>query len=422
MDHVIVGAGPAGIIAAETLRKHDTDCGITIIGDEPEPPYSRMAIPYLLAKQIDEAGTYLRKHDRHFDELGIEIVRDRVTGVDATANSLALESGASRGFDKLLIATGSRPATPPIDGVASPGVLPCWTLCDARRIIEWARPGAEVVLIGAGFIGCIILEALATRGATLTVVESADRMVARMMNATSANLIRKWCEHKGVTVHTGATVTAIEQGRAGGTLAVALDNGTTLNANLVITATGVNPNIEFLDGSGIDTAQGMRVNNQLQSSVADIYAAGDVAEGIDFSTGGHAVHAIQPTAAEHGRIAASNMAGHTSRYHGSVIMNVLDTMGLISSSFGLWDGADGGDATELVDPARYRYLNLQFEDDRLVGANSLGVTEHIGVIRGLIQTRVKLGKWKDKLMQDPTRVMEAYVARTQAIGYNAHVL
>ena len=103
-------------------------------------------------------------------------------------------------------------------------------------------------------------------------------------------------------------------------------------------------------------------------------------------------------------------------------MNVLDTMGLISSSFGLWMGVAGGEASELYDPDRYRYLNLQFHEDRVVGASSLGLTNHVGVIRGLIQSKIKLGGWKERLMKDPTRIMEAYLANTQALGHNAQVL
>ena len=126
---------------------------------------------------------------------------------------------------------------------------------------------------------------------------------------------------------------------------------------------------------------------------------------------------MQPTAADHGRIAAMNMAGHETKHAGSVNMNVLDTMGLIASSFGLCMGSDGGESAELRNDARYQYLNLQFEEDVLVGASSLGLTEHVGVIRGLIQTGVRLGHWKDRLMKDPTRVMEAYLARTQGSSY-----
>ena len=96
-------------------------------------------------------------------------------------------------------------------------------------------------------------------------------------------------------------------------------------------------------------------------------------------------------------------------------MNVLDTLGLICTSYGCWMGVDGGESGQLLDAEGFRYLKLQFEDDRLIGAIALGMTQHIGVIRGLIQSRLSLGVWKDRLMQDPTRVMEAYLASTQVL-------
>ena len=201
-----------------------------------------------------------------------------------------------------------------------------------------------------------------------------------------------------------------------------LDNGEVLDADLVISATGVAANIQFLEGSGLETDFGVLVNDRLQSSVSDIYAAGDVCQGKDFSTGEYSVQAIQPTAADHGRIAAMNMSGKDTVHQGCINMNVLDTMGLISSSYGLWMGVDGGESASLCDESRYRYLKLQFEDDILVGAQSLGLTQHVGVLRGLIQTKLKLGKWKDHLLKDPTRIMEAYLANTQAIGHNAGVV
>lgn len=423
MQHVIIGAGPAGVIAAESLRKIDPDSQVMIIGDEPEPPYSRMALPYLLIEKIDESGTYLRKRDSHYRDQNIEIVRDRVTRVDADKKSLKLDKDGEVSFDKLLIATGSHPASPPIPGMDLDGIYPCWTLEDGRNIARKAKQGSKVVLMGAGFIGCIILEALAKRGVDLTVIEMGDRMVPRMMNQTAGNLIKKWCQEQGVKVHTSTKVESIEKGGLlGKGLKVNLDNGESLKADVVISATGVKSNTAFLDGSGIEVDQGILVNDRLQSSVPDIYAAGDVCQGRDFSTGEYTVQAIQPTAADHGRIAAMNMAGRDVRHQGSVNMNVLDTMGLISSSYGLWMGVDGGDTVELNEPARYRYLCLQFQDDVLVGAQALGLTEHVGVLRGLIQTGLPLGRWKDRLIKDPTRIMEAYLGTTQAIGYNAELM
>lgn len=420
MQHVIIGAGPAGVIAAENLRKHDPSSKIKIIGDEPEIPYSRMAIPYYLIDRIGEEGTYLRKSADHYSANAIDILQDRVSAVDIKTKTLQLEKAEAISFDKLLIATGAHPISPPIPGMDLNGVHSCWTLEDARNIAAKANKGSDVVLMGAGFIGCIILEALASRDINLTVIEMEDRMVPRMMDQTAGNLIKRWCLEKSVNVHTSTRVESIA--KSGKRLKVQLDSGESLDADVVISATGVRSNIEFLEGSGIESEFGVLVNDYLQTNHPDIYAAGDVCQGRDFSTGNYDVQAIQPTAADHGRIAAMNMCGKNIKHQGSINMNVLDTMGLISSSYGLWMGAEGGDSVNLTDEERYRYLSLQFEDDVLVGAQALGLINHVGVLRGLIQTRLKLGKWKDRLMQDPTQIMEAYLGTTQSIGHNASVL
>ena len=190
-----------------------------------------------------------------------------------------------------------------------------------------------------------------------------------------------------------------------------------------MSATGVKPNTDVVAGSGIECDQGILVDRTMRTNDPNVFAAGDVAQGIDFSTGDYSVQAIQPTAVDHGQLAARNMAGLKGAVHrGCVNMNVLDTMGLISSSFGLWMGADGGDSAELLNRERFRYLNLQFADDVLVGATSLGLTQHVGVLRGLIQTKTHLRAWKDKLLEDPTRIMEAYLASTQTVGFNAGIL
>ena len=420
MKHVIIGAGPAGIVAAEILKKTEPSHQVTVIGDENIQPYSRMAIPYYLTGNIATEGTFLRKGDSYYENADIVLLQDKVQGVDLKNKTLSLEQNPPISFDKLLIATGSNPITPPIEGIDLPGVHPCWTLEDGQKIIERSQPGADVVLIGAGFIGCIILEALALRKVNLTVIESEDHMVSRMLDPTSGKLIKQWCEQKGVNIQTSTLARSIEQ--SGDKLIVKLDNGKELKANLVISATGVHSNIQFLEGSGIETHFGVMVNDHLQSSHTDVYAAGDVCQGRDFSTGEYNVQAIQPTAVEHGRIAALNMAGRNVVHQGSVNMNVLDTMGLISSSYGLWMGVEGGDSVKLCDEDRYRYINLQFQNDVLIGAQSLGLTQHVGVLRGLIQSKLKLDKWKKHLMENPLNLMEAYLGVTQSIGHNAGII
>ncbi len=470
MRHVILGAGPAGVIAAETIRKHAPYDPILIIGDEAEAPYSRMAIPYLLIGNVKESGTHLRHGAHHFRDLRIDIKHARCTEVDAERRSLTLSDGSVITFDTLLIATGSRPVSPPIPGIDSADVHACWTLDDARAIMAKATRGQRVLQMGAGFIGCIIMESLAARGVELTVVEMGDRMVPRMMGPTAGGMIKDWCEKKGVKVFTGARVTAIEPaganppapaaatpssatatpaaaggllhkiasffgagtpaaaaaeaasasnraaapGPAARGLRVRLSTGQTLEADLVISATGVKPNIEFLEKSAIKCLLGVLTDEHMCTTVPGIYAAGDCAEAFDKVSGKTIVSAIQPNAADQAVIAALNMVGRPAALKGVTQINVLDTLGLISTSFGNWEGVPGGEHVELTDRGAGRHLSLQFKDDVMIGCNSLGWTEHVGVMRGLVEGQVRLGDWKEVLMKDPTQLMEAYLASAQA--------
>ncbi|MDP1654216.1 MAG: FAD-dependent oxidoreductase [Rhodocyclaceae bacterium] len=410
MKHIIIGNGPAGVVAAETLRRLQPNAEIALIGDEAEPPYSRMALPYFLQGDIAEAGTHLRKAHDHFVQQKLHLIEGRVSKVDPAAQQIEFATGERLPYDKLLIATGSRPIRPPVPGIDLPNVHTCWTIADARAIAAKAQPGSRVLQLGAGFIGCIIMEALAARGVKLTIVEMGDRMVPRMMTERAGSMIRRWVEQKGIAVHVNAAITAIEQ--QGDALAVKVGAGkTALEVDLVICAAGVRPNVEFLQGSGIMIGRGIHVDSHMATSVPDIYAAGDVTEASGFHSGQPELNAIQPNAADQARIAAHNMAGEDAVSQGSLAINVLDTLGLISTSFGHWQGT--GDGVELVDEANHRYLSLQFKEDVLIGATSIGWTEHVGVLRGLIQTRTPLGAWKKRLLADPTCFMAAYLATAQ---------
>ncbi|WP_265945154.1 NAD(P)/FAD-dependent oxidoreductase [Dechloromonas sp. A34] len=415
MKHIILGNGPAGVVAAETLRKAAPDDEILLIGNEAEPPYSRMAIPYLLEGNIDEAGTYLRKSGDHFEKMGIRQHRGRAVALNTEKRTLLFDDGHFENFDRLLIATGSHPVRPPIPGIDLPEVQTCWTLADARAIAQMAKPGSRVLQLGAGFIGCIIMEALVNRGVSLTVVEMGDRMVPRMMTPEAGSMIKRWVERQGVKVVTKAGVEFIEKGK-NSPLTVALSTGEHIDCDLLIVAAGVAPNAAFLEGTSIHVAKGVLVDDSMQTSVPGIYAAGDVAEAPDLFSGRHLVAAIQPNAADQARIAALNMAGQAARMKGVLAINVLDSMGMISSSFGEWQGVAGGDGVEQADESRGRYLSLQFQEDVLVGATAIGWTEHIGVLRGLIQAKTRLGAWKDKLLAAPTRFVEAYVACQRSPG------
>ncbi len=415
MNYVILGAGPAGVTAAETIRQHDGKGQITLIGGEPEQPYSRMAIPYLLDGRIGESGTQLRQEPDHYVKHRIDYVVGRAGGIDSRGHKLFLDGGRVLAYDKLLIATGASPIIPRMEGAQLPGVHNCWTLPDARAILKLAHKGTPVVLVGAGFIGSIVLEALHARGCDLTVVEIAPRMVARMMDETAGGMLTRWCQEHGVRVFTNTKVLGITpgSGSGGSRLSVQLSNGTSVPAGLVVLAAGVRSNTGFLTGSGVEMSTGIKVDQFLQTTAENVYAAGDCCEGVDLSTGKPDMLAIQPVAVEHGRLAGLNMAGVRTPHRGSLNMNVLDTMGLISSSFGLWQGAPGGVTAKLTDEGKFKYLKLELLGDRLVGAQCVGMTDHVGMLRGLIQTGLRLGAWKERLIEAPERVREAYIAVAQ---------
>jgi len=257
-------------------------------------------------------------------------------------------------------------------------------------------------------------------------------MVPRMMGPVAGGMIRDWCEAKGVQVFTGTKVEAIgraaESGLLGklasavglsshqaeGALQVRLSNGQTLEADLVISATGVRPAIGFLKDSGITCLQGVLTDECLQTNVPGIFAAGDCAEAFDLATRERVISAIQPNAADQAYVAAMNMLGRGAVLKRVPQINVLDTLGLISASFGAWEGVPGGQQAELTDESGFKHLSLQFDGERLVGCNSIGWTEHVGVMRGLVEGRVRLGEWRETLIADPTKLAEAYIAQGQS--------
>jgi NAD(P)H-nitrite reductase large subunit len=401
--------------AIETIRGYDADASITLISDE--PAYSRMALPYYISGNIpvEQVNT---GDDDYFSRLGVKTrFGARVTEVNPYANMVTLSDGSMVPFDNLLIATGSSAQQLNIPGADGDGVHNLWTVEDAEKTVSALGNDADVAFIGAGFIGFIILNAMHKRGARLKVIELEGQVLPRMLDAQGASLVNSWLESKGIETHTGVSVQAIEHG-SDGVKTLQLSDGSSTRADVVIMATGIKTNIGFLDGSGIETNQGVLVNNRCQTNVSNVYAAGDVAEGPDLSTGGQAVHAIQPTAVDHGRIAGANMAGQDVEYPGSLLMNILDVCGLQCASFGDWSGS--GDVTEVINANRPVYRKLIWEGSTITGAVILGPADDVamlndmGMIKGLIQAKTDLGAWKQHIQSNPTDIRRPYVATRTA--------
>ena len=414
-EHVIIGGGPGGMNAIETIRGYDADASITLISDE--PAYSRMALPYYISGNIpvEQVNT---GDDEYFSRLGVKTrFGASVAEVNPYASMVTLSDGSMVPFDNLLIATGSSAQKLNIPGADGDGVHNLWTVADAEKTVNALGNDADVAFIGAGFIGFIILNAMHKRGARLKVIELEGQVLPRMLDAQGASLVNSWLESKGVETHTGVSVQAIEHG-SDGVKTLQLSDGSSTRADVVIMATGIKTNIGFLDGSGIETNQGVLVNNRCQTNVSNVYAAGDVAEGPDLSTGEQAVHAIQPTAVDHGRIAGANMAGQDVEYLGSLLMNILDVCGLQCASFGDWSGS--GDVTEVINANRPVYRKLIWEGSTITGAVILGPADDVamlndmGMIKGLIQAKTDLGAWKQHIQSNPTDIRRPYVATRTA--------
>ena len=273
------------------------------------------------------------------------------------------------------------------------------------------------MIVGAGFIAFTILDAIAARSDRVTILEIEDRVLPNMLDEKSSALMAEHLKQLGIEVCTGARLEGIEQ--LTGTRRLRLSDGSDLECDAVVISTGVAPNVEFLQGSGIELGKGrgagVLVDERLQTSAECVYAAGDVAEAADLQTGERRVHAVQPTAVDHGRVAAANMAGVDVRYAGSLIMNILAAQGLEACSFGDWRGADR--ETNVVEsPANGIYRKYTWDDDVLVGGILVGPSaaltgaNDVGMLKGLIQTGLRIGPWKAYLEENPMDLRRVYTA------------
>jgi NAD(P)H-nitrite reductase large subunit len=415
--HVIVGGGTAGHNAITTIRREERSPSEIVLVSA-ERPYSRMVLPYYLGRTIAESHVFTATPARLAQLKVTTHLGRRATGLDAGARKLTLDDGTVLDYDDLLVATGSSAVRPPVPGADGPGVHSFWTLDQARRVVAEVREGSRVVMVGAGFISFTILNAILALGARLTIVEIAPQILPRMIDRQGADLVADWLGRHGVAIRAGATLAAIEP--AEGARRLRFRDGEDLLADVVIMATGIRTNLEWLAGSGVRVNRGVMVDDHLRASVAGVYAAGDVAEGRDVVTGQPDVHAIEPTAMEHGRVAGANMAGGDVAYRGSLLMNILDVCHLDVASFGRWDDPEA-ETVVATRPERHGYRKLLWRGERLTGAMIIGraedvwTTNDVGMLKGLVQAGTPLGPWKAHLRRHPFDVKSAFVAaRTTA--------
>lgn len=425
--HVIIGGGPVGLNAAETIRSIDQGASrITLVCDE--PAHSRMALPYWLSGQFPRTHTHTAD-EATFGQLGVEPrIGRRAESIDPRGRTLTLDNRESIDFDTLLLATGASPVKLEIPGADEDRVQALWTLDDTQQLLDATqdlkRP--RIAMIGAGFIGFIMLGAMHKRGWHLAVVEREPHVLPRMLDSRSAQVVQQWMTDQGISLHCDTTVRSIEGG-PGREKTVHLADGDSIVADVVIVATGIRPNTQLAEQCELATDDGILVDHHMRTSVPHIYAGGDVAQGPALYEDRPAIHAIQPTAVDHGRIAGANMAGHDVAYPGSLLMNVLDACGLQCASFGAW--ADpSAEAMTITNPSGFIHRSLFWKGDQLTGAiligraSDLGMLTDVGMIKGILQTQTPMGEWKDYLAENPFDVRRAFVATNVARRLTASTL
>lgn len=378
MKVLIVGAGPAGIVAAEELRAADPAVDIEMLTREAFPPYSPPAMAdYFLTGRSE---TLFWKGRDVCDRLGIDYrVGSTVTSVDPTRHLVRLADGSDVPYDRLLIASGSR-LHAPVPGSELRGVHDFKSLGAAEAIIDRVRRGEArtALIVGAGFIGMEIALVLADLGVAVTVVGRRGWVMPRMLDPETGEIAGRAMIRRGVRLRLGVEAAEFVD-RDGWAIGVRLASDEVVTADVVIAATGVKPNIAFLDGSGVAADWGIAVDRRLRTSVEDVWAAGDVVAAPDLATGEPYVHAIFPNAVDQARVAAANLLGGDAIYAGAETMNSLKHLGLPIMAVG------AGQAPEVLrwrDGDRLRKVFL--DGGRVVGFRLTGDISSGGILRSLM--------------------------------------
>ena len=329
--YAIIGNGPAGAVAAETLRKLDDESEITVVTSEPCSFYRREHIAGLISGDETEERLFEKGKD-FYVKIGAELVTGRVIQVSSEKNQLTLDDRSSIRYDSLLIASGAKPISVPWPGMQLDGISTLYTLDDAKKVSKLVKEATDVLVIGGGTIAMKAVPILRGIGLKVSLIEKADRLWPAMFDKKASEIVENSLEEGGAEVLLNEEVVELE-GKDGKIQSVRLKSQQTLRCDLFLITMGIRPNIDFLEGSGISVDQGVLVDHHLRTNVANVYAAGDVAQAPDPLFQAPVLHPTWGYAEEQGEIAAHNMAGVEREYQGAVplfSMNVYD-IGIVTA-------------------------------------------------------------------------------------------
>lgn len=389
MRVVIIGAGPAGVSVAETLRQHDSRMNIVMVSSEPYPPYSPPAI----------LDYYITGHDIHFwkgrdfpERTKINYLSGiRVEAISPQEHTIQLSDGTTLNYDVLVIATGSRLYSP-LEGAGKSGIYNFKSLSSAEELLKQVREkrARSALIVGSGFIGVEVGLVLSNMGLLVTQLVR-SRVVRRMLDEETSAIVLEMILACGIHVREKVEAIAFVGGsRVEG---VKLRTGEILTADLIIAATGLQPNVEFLQGSGIAKQSGIIVDEYMRTNITNIYAAGDVAETPNRITAERAVHANFANAVAQGRVVAFNILGWNVPYEGSDSMNSLKHLDMHIIAVGQMEGEELKERRDGV------LRKLYLKDDRIVGFRLVGDISAAGIYRTLMNNRTNVRPFKHRLLE-----------------------
>jgi len=357
---VIIGGGIAALSAAQALRKRNRTAKIIMLSEEGSRPYYRPALSDLLSEDLPENRLYVFDQGWYEENQVALRTNSRVVKIDTAGKKLGMESGDSIEYDKLIIATGARSNIPPFKGTDKEGVYSMRSLDDALKLKAAMKTAKKAVVIGGGVLGLEAVWEMISSGMTVAVVEFNQRLMPRQLDEAASLRLQELMVDKGVQLCLGvATDEILGDGQVTG---VKLNDGTVLDADLVLLSTGVRPNVELAQEAGIEVAQGIVVDDNMRTSVSNVYAAGDVAQFGERPVG------LWPVSMEMGRTAGAAAAGDWVEYKQPLISTMLVAFDREIFSIGEVNlPPEECRIVEVIDPLEKYYKKSYIKDGVLVG-------------------------------------------------------
>ena len=390
MKYIIIGNGVAGSTAAFHIRKHDSDGEIIILTNEATPFYSRIRLIEYLAGEADADEIIIHKKDWYEKNNIRLLVNTPAVEIDKEQREVVTSEGRRFGFDKLLLATGGFSFVPPITGSDKEGVFTLRTIRDADRIISYSKGMKKALIIGGGVLGLEAGNALRKRGFDIAVAEYFPRLLPRQMDPEGAEILRTQLESMGFVFYLGArSKEIIGDDRARGLI---LEDGTRIDADLIIISAGIRPYAELGSKLGLALNKGLVVNDMMETDIKDIYAAGDLIEHRGVFYG------IWPASEKQGEIAGINMSGGNALYEGTTMSNVLKIVGIDLAAAGDIDADGKYESVIRKDAEKYIYKKLVIKDNILSGAILFGDISGYRRVLKAIENKEDIGGIKNTFL------------------------